>query len=142
MLNGIKVFIGMFVLMPHEPLQDFSHQSNTRELASSQAVCHSFIVALLGMVIGSQSTSNRLIGFRPGRSSGPALCARVFSFVRGVGSYPVCMLLSLSNSTSVSLNLLSLLSSCFSLFFITYTILCYFHRLNFNLFCYFCSFRP
>lgn len=43
--------------MPHEPPQDLSHQSTMREWACSQAVCHSFILALLGMVIGSQSTS-------------------------------------------------------------------------------------
>lgn len=52
--------------MPHVLPQDLSHQSTMREWASSQAVCHSFMLALLGMVIGSQSTSNRWIGRRPG----------------------------------------------------------------------------
>lgn len=50
---------------------------------SSQAVCHSSILALLGMVIGSQSTSNRWIGPRPRWLSGGAVCARVYSFVGG-----------------------------------------------------------
>lgn len=69
--------------MPHEPPQDLSHQSTMREWASSQAVCHSFILALLGMVIGSQSTSSRWIGPRPGWLSGAAVYARVSSFVCG-----------------------------------------------------------
>lgn len=38
---------------PHELPQDLSHQSAMREWASPQAVCHSFILALLAMVIGS-----------------------------------------------------------------------------------------
>lgn len=59
--------------MTHAPPRDLSHQSTMREWASSQAVCHSFILALLGMVIGSQSTSNRWIGPRPGWLSGAAV---------------------------------------------------------------------
>ena len=68
---------------PHEPPQDLSHQSAMREWASSQAVCHSFILALLGMVIGSQSTSNRWIGPQPGWWSGSAVYARVYRFMCG-----------------------------------------------------------
>lgn len=81
--------------MPHELPQDLSHQSTMREWASSQAVCHSFILALLGMVIGSQSTSNRWIGRRPGWLSVAAVYARVHSFVCAlVRAHPACMLLS------------------------------------------------
>lgn len=57
------------------------------ESVSSQAVCHSFILAQLGMVIGSQSTSNRWIGPRLGWLRGAAVGARVYSFVCG-GAWP------------------------------------------------------
>lgn len=76
--------------MPHEPPQDLSHQSAMRAWASSQAVCHSFILALLGMVIGSQSTSDRWIGPQPGWLSGAAVYACVYSFV--CGGVRLCML--------------------------------------------------
>lgn len=60
------------------------------EWLSSQAVCHSFIPALLGMMIGSQSTSNRWIGAQLGWLSGAAVYARVQSVASG-GARP-CML--------------------------------------------------
>lgn len=82
------------------------------EWVSSQAVCRSFILALLGMVIGSQSTSNRWIGPRLGWLSGAAVYARVYLCVcwcMAVRASLICMLLSANNSTSVSLHLLSLI---------------------------------
>lgn len=107
--------------MPHEPPPNLSHQSSMREQASSHAVCRSFILALLGMVIGSQSTSNRWIGSRPGWLSGAAVYARVYScvcvVVRGCACSPsMHAALSLNNSTSVSLHLLFLIW-IFSFFF-------------------------
>lgn len=54
------------------------------ESVSSQAVCHSFILALLGMVIGSQSTSNGWIGPQLVWLRASAVSARVHSFVFGV----------------------------------------------------------
>lgn len=103
--------------MPHEPPQDLPHQSTMREWASSQAACLSFIVALLGMVIGSPSTSNRWIGPQLGWLSGAAVYAHAYGFVcsgvwlrvlaqRACNSHQ-------NNSTSVSLHLLSL-SLCLS----------------------------
>lgn len=60
------------------------------EWLSSQAVCHSFIPALLGMMIGSQSTSNRWIAAQLGWLSGTAVYARVQSVASG-GARP-CVL--------------------------------------------------
>lgn len=54
------------------------------EWLSAQAACHSFIPALLGMMIGSQSTSNRWIGAQLGWLSGAAVYARVLSVASGV----------------------------------------------------------
>lgn len=58
------------------------------ESVSSQAVCHSFILALLGMVIGSQSTSNGWIGPQMVWLRASAVIARVHSFVHGCARSP------------------------------------------------------
>lgn len=52
------------------------------ESVASQACCHSFILALLGMVIGSQSTSNGWIGPQLVwlRAFAGSACARSFVF--------------------------------------------------------------
>lgn len=52
------------------------------ESVASQAGCHSFILALLGMVIGSQSTSNGWIGPQLvwWRAFASSACARSFVF--------------------------------------------------------------
>lgn len=79
---------------------------------SSQVVCHSFFLALLGTVIGSHSTSNRWIGPRPGWLSGAAVTTRLRLCVwwcMAVRAYPVCTLLFANNSTSVPLHVLSLI---------------------------------
>lgn len=61
------------------------------EWVSSQPVCHSFILALFGMVIGYQSTSNRWIGPQLGWLSGAAVYAHVWWFM-AVHAYPMCVL--------------------------------------------------
>lgn len=79
------------------------------EWLSAQAACHFFIPALLGMMIGSQSTSNRWIGAQLGWLSGAAVYARVLS-VASSGACPcvahsLCTPVSVNNSTSVLLHL-------------------------------------
>lgn len=61
------------------------------EWLSSQAGCHSFTPALLGMMIGSQSTSKRWIGAQPGWLSGAAVYARVQKRFASGGAHP-CVL--------------------------------------------------
>lgn len=79
--------------------------------------CLSFIVALLGMVIGSPSTSNRWIGPQLGWLSGAAVYAHAYGFVCSgvwlrVLTQCACNFHQ-NSSTSVSLHLLSL-SLCLS----------------------------
>lgn len=79
------------------------------EWLSAQAACHSFIPALLRMMIGSQSTSNRWIGAQPRWLSGAAVYARVLSVASG-GARPCvahspCTPVSVNNGTSVLLHL-------------------------------------
>lgn len=61
------------------------------EWVSSQPVCYSFILALLGMVIGYQSTSNRWIGPQPGWLSGAAVYGHVW-WCMAVCAYPMRVL--------------------------------------------------
>lgn len=79
------------------------------EWLSAQAACHSFIPALLGMMIGSQSTSNRWIGAQLGWLSGAAVYARVLSVASGgarpCAAHSLCTPVSVNNGTSVLLHL-------------------------------------